>query len=170
MKTREWTWIDKIKWPEGPWQNEPDKIQWTDITTNLPCLIVRHEKFGHLCGYVGVTKAHPLFCKDYDELALEVHGGLTFSDTCEDDDKEHGICHLPEPGEPDSIWWFGFDCNHGGDMAPGYETRHRDLFRDQPDLQRFMSRGVYRTLEYVKEECKSLAAQLERIIDAQHAQ
>src|SRR6185295_5225427 len=71
MKTQEWTFLDKSKWPErGPWDNEPDKAQWTDVATGLPCLAVRAHS--HWCGYVGVTEEHPVFGKDYDSLDLSV--------------------------------------------------------------------------------------------------
>ncbi len=30
METKEWRFIDKSKWGEGPWQSEPDKMQWLD--------------------------------------------------------------------------------------------------------------------------------------------
>ncbi len=59
------------------------------------------------------------------------------------------ICHLPEPGEPDDIHWFGFDCSHAGDEAPGLSQRYREAVGDQ-----------YRDIEYVKAECRSLAQQL----------
>jgi hypothetical protein len=160
MQYREWRFIGKSKWGDGPWLDEPDKVQWQDEVTGLPCLAVRNERSGNWCGYVGVGPGHPLYEKEYMDVDIGVHGGLTFAGFC-DADREHGICHLPDKGELDAVYWFGFDCHHGGDMAPGYEARHRDLFRDRPDLERYMNRGVYRTLEYVKAECKKLAAQLQ---------
>jgi hypothetical protein len=57
------------------------------------------------------------------------------------------ICHLPAPGEPDNVWWFGFDCAHSGDHSPAYDRGPR-------------YRGIYRTLEYVRGQCRSLAKQL----------
>ena len=44
------------------------------------------------------------------------------------------------------MWWLGFDTVHGGDFAPGMAFS--------------LGRGVYRTLDYVRSECESLAAQL----------
>jgi hypothetical protein len=43
MKTKQWNNCDKSYWGEGPWQHEPDKMQWTDDDTGLPCLIVRNQ-------------------------------------------------------------------------------------------------------------------------------
>lgn len=72
MKTREWRW-DKIKpsWGPGPWEEEPDKRQWTDPATGLPCLIVRN-RLGGLCGYVGVPPSHPWYGRDYSSCTLPV--------------------------------------------------------------------------------------------------
>jgi hypothetical protein len=64
-----------------------------------------------------------------------------------ENDKEHGICHVPGPGEPDDVWWLGFDCVHGGDNAPSRSYT-------------FYGRVSYRTLRYVQDECASLARQI----------
>ena len=57
METIEYRTMDKSVWGPGPWQNEPDKRQWQDEATGLPCLIVRNS-MGALCGYVGVSEGH----------------------------------------------------------------------------------------------------------------
>lgn len=125
MKT--WNFQDKTQWPErGPWDSEPDKAQWIDEATGLDCLMLRAHS--HWCGYVGVPEDHPLHGKSYDEayeLAdIDVHGGLTFSDRCDPRGPEGPhICHVPEPGRPDNVWWLGFDCMHSGDFAPSRDTR-----------------------------------------------
>lgn len=67
MKTLEWNSIDKSSWLDGPWQSEPDKRQWRDEATGLPCLIVRSPSGGNLCGYVGISKGHPLYEKSYSD-------------------------------------------------------------------------------------------------------
>lgn len=166
LNPRTYHHIDKKTWPVGPWRSEPDKMQWTDGETNLPCLIVRNPGSGHLCGYVGVTQWHPLFAVDYSqcpekcgeswcshspESVLDVHGGITFTDFCQEGKEETGICHIPEPGQPDRVWWFGFDCAHSGDRGPIY---------DKPDY------GEYRTVEYVQYECARLAKQLAEMSNA----
>ncbi len=157
---REITWIDKAPWGDGPWQSEPDKVQWVDKETGLDCLAVRHERSGHWCGYVGVPEEHPDFGKAYDtlnEAEVEVHGGATFSDTCQEDEnaEDRGICHIPLPGRPDKVWWFGFDCMRGGDYSPGYDG-----------LVGFKTMSswpiTYKNLGYVVEECRGLARQLKR--------
>ncbi len=153
MKAAEYTTVNKSTWGDGPWQQEPDKAQFSDEATGLPCLIVRSNIGGNMCGYVGVPEGHPAFGKDWSELEVDVHGGPTFSDFCQPADEEsHGICHVPEAGEPDHVWWIGFDCAHGGDLSPGYAARHPAF--------RLGEWETYRTIDYVKGEVRSLAHQL----------
>jgi hypothetical protein len=90
MKRIAYCTVDKAEWVRGPWDDEPDKLQWQDEETSLPCLIVRGPA-GALCGYVGVPKEHPLHGKDYDGAydviytgEEGVHGGLTFAGPCAD--------------------------------------------------------------------------------------
>lgn len=166
MQTLEYTYVDKTDWLDGPWNNEPDKRQWQDESTGLPCLIVRGP-VGALCGYVGVSADHPLFEKSYnfamgyDEnwesttgYRVEVHGGLTFDGFCVEDEKEHGICHIVEPGEPDRVWWLGFDCSHSGDLAPSMTK----MYREQGLARSFSE--TYRDFAYVEQEVTDLASQL----------
>ena len=95
MQSKDIRTIDKSDWGSGVWQDEPDEMQWEDTETGFPCLIHRTE-MGHLCGYVGVAKVHPLFEVKYGDApnALhDVHGGLTFSGTF---------------SEHKEVWWFWF--------------------------------------------------------------
>lgn len=156
METKAYTHIDRtaLGWPPGPWDGEPDKVQWPDLATGLPCLAVRHPVSGHWCGYVGVAEGHPLFkCKETWEGPagnLDVHGGITFTDMCQPGENEaRGICHTPGPGEPDHVWWLGFDCAHSTDYSPSdIKCRQR------------LPGSQYRTLPYVKSQCRHLAMQL----------
>lgn len=163
MDAKEYRTVDKSGWDKGPWQHEPDKIQFADEATGLPCLIVRNPHGGHLCGYVGVAAGHPAFGVDFEDVRravpdedgderIDVHGGLTFSDRCQPtDDESHGICHVPGDGEPDHVWWLGFDCAHSGDKSPGYDAR-------RPPLS--LGGQTYKTVAYVKNQCARLAHQL----------
>lgn len=166
---REYRTIDKSSWGDGAWQGEPDKAQWVDEATGLDCLIVRNRP-GALCGYVGVPETHPWFGKDYSESEVRVHGGLTFSDRCVDSgDPSKGICHIPLPGRPEHVWWFGFDCAHCWDLAPAMRANYAEIARkadlegDKETARIFSdidSREEYRPVEYVISECQSLAGQL----------
>jgi len=166
MKTIEYRDIvDRDDWDSGPWDNEPDKVQWQDPETGMPCLAVRNRFTGNWCGYVGVAPSHPWFGLDYDDqkiVEVSVHGGLTFAGLCAEDDKEHGICHKPEPGEPTHVWWFGFDCAHAFDLAPGMVAslkKYKEAEEQERILAHFRS-DSYRDLAYVKQECAQLAKQL----------
>ena len=132
----------------------------------------------HRCGYVGLPKEHVLHGIDYiqstEKLAeawkkvmnsedgenkrgpiitlmacgagkdspdnwspdriINVHGGLTFASGTADYPVKH-----------DGLWWFGFDCGHYGDGR----------FKSN-----FGCGGPVRSVEYVKEECESMASQL----------
>lgn len=161
MQTKEYRTFDKSEWGSGPWDNEPDKLQWQDEATGLPCLIVRNCRVtGALCGYVGVVEGHPDFGKSYDDVEVEVHGGLTFAAFCTESDNEaEHICHIPDPGEPTHVWWLGFDCSHGGDVSPQMDAHMRKtplgVMSYGADWQ-----PTYKALGYVKAEVTSLAAQL----------
>lgn len=160
MSERVWTAVvDRTGWPPGDWAGEPDKVQWTDPDTGLVCLAVRNEWLGTWCGYVGVPPGHPLHGEDEEEAQhLDVHGGLTFSGSCDEElPIERAICHIPEPGQPDDVWWLGFDCAHAWDMSP-WKVKNRA----EEDGSIFVFRGyeTYRTLDYVRGQCASLARQL----------
>jgi len=163
---RAYSTVDKSAWPPGPWTAEPDKIQWVDPATGLDCLIVRNP-LGALCGYAGVPAEHPWHGKAYDEQVIEspdpdgwggsigdivtVHGGLTYSEGCQEgDDESVGVCHVPAPGRPDDVHWFGFDCAHWRDLTP------RSLSMGTPSY----GEEVYRDVAYVRGQVASLAGQL----------
>lgn len=147
--------VDKSRWGSGPWKNEPDKLNW--IHADMDCMIARHPSGGHLCGYVAVSDGHPVFEKGYDDVNVTVHGGLTYANKC-----NGHLCHVPEPGRPNNVWWLGFDCAHPGDLSPGYES-HLAHFRKTYALWKG---DVYRDIEYLKAETNSLAEQLSAMLKA----
>lgn len=147
------TWKNKHgeELPDGPWQDEPDKAHWVDEATELDCLIHRN-RMGALCGYVGVPSTHPAFEKGYDEVDVDVHGGLSYANKCQETgDPAEGICHVPLPGRTDDVWWLGFDAAHAFDVMPKMPDYGIDL--DVLDM-------AYRTFGYVRGEVESLARQL----------
>ncbi len=137
--------IDKSAWGPGPWQNEPDR--WEGEHEGFPLLAVRGKNHGAWCGYVAMPPGHPWHgktgCAEYPEVS--VHGGLSYGNACGGD-----ICHVPRPGEPDNVWWLGFDCVHAFDVAPAREAM-TGWMRIEGE--------VYRTLDYVQAECRGLAEQ-----------
>jgi len=88
-----------MKQQVNEWENEPDKVEFEYL--GFKCLIIRHPELKHLCGYVLLPGGHPYFGKHYDDIPVEVHGGLTFSLT-------EGDYHR-----------IGFDCAHYWDFVPG---------------------------------------------------
>jgi len=158
MKTIQYREMDKSNWSDGPWQNEPDKIQFE--YKNFPCLIVRN-RFGALCGYVGVEENHWAFKKGWDDLNLNVHGGITFTDFCQNGDECSSICHKVEQEENDCVWWIGFDCAHGGDYYPEM-SRAISIIEKFGEFSEygFSRLGTYKDMEYVKHEIYELVEQL----------
>lgn len=213
---------EKLLWGNGAWVDEPDKAQWRDEATGLPCLLVRNQ-LGALCGYVGVYPDHPYFAKQermcteaeclervrqeieagraelatlaeedakwrvmslnmsemmlkrgharcenpkhaVSDYALDVHGGITFSDFCHTEgDESKSICHIERPDEP-RVWWLGFDCAHAWDVTPQMNYKTRQIMgEDQPGYLSANERdpmAQYRDVSFVVHECTSLAAQL----------
>ncbi len=141
----------KKEWGEGPWQEESDRLEWE--YKGFPCLMRRNmEITGSWCGYVAVPPGHPAFEKGYDDVEVDVHGGLTYANHC-----QGPICHVPAPGEPDNVWWLGFDCAHGFDLSPRLEAFTQQIMGHKSFL------GVhqhYWTAKEVRREVKSLADQL----------
>jgi hypothetical protein len=146
--------VDRAGWDNGPWDTEPDRVEFK-TQVGLPAIVLR-SRYGNLCGYVGVTKEHPFYNRHYDDPAVQVHGGLTYAAHCK---PEFGICHVPESGEDPDVYWFGFDCAHGGDLSPGMDALlPADLKSSNcPSMRMF---ETYRSVEYVKGECEDLARQL----------
>lgn len=146
--------IDKSTWGAGPWQQEPDRVEFEHA--GFPCLLRRSPLGGHWCGYAAVPPGHPDHGLHYSDVDVDVHGGLTYASACDGE-----ICHVPKPGEPDDVYWFGFDCGHYLDILPAMEARDRlDGFErlfQEPRVYR-----VYRDLAYAMSETKQLAEQLAR--------
>lgn len=142
--------IDKSEWERGPWDEEPDRLEFTDPDTGLPCLIVRGP-VGPLCGYVGVPAGHPWYGKDYDSIEPypDVHGGLTYSGKC-----HYPICHEAD----EEVWWVGFDCGHLGD----YTDMKIYAYMPEELRSRRHKQDVYRNIEYVKNEVARLAKQVKK--------
>lgn len=137
VELTEWE-VEKSGWPPGPWHDEPDRLQWNHA--GFACLMVRQSRMGHWCGYVGVPEEHPFFGHSYHDIDEDVHGGLTYSEVC-----DPPVCHVPEPGFPDRVWWLGFDCGHADDRMPAMSVPW----------------GVYRDVEYVQAETNKLAQELQ---------
>lgn len=134
--------IDKSKWGDGPWQTEPDRVDWADEATGLLCSARRHPRMGHWCGYVCVPADHPL------------HGSLDCPDAITDVARVNfGNTTIDEDDESSGQWWLGFDCAHMYDLLPAVEAFERSY---QP-LGPRPTWKTYRTIEWVQSICADLA-------------
>ena len=134
----------------GEWEQEPDEEEFTHA--GLPCQIKRSPGLGHLCGYVGVPPNHPYAGLDYDDVDVEVHGGLTFSakDTL-------------ELGFQAGYYWFGFDCAHSRDYTPPIDEQVQAIHFEVTGRVGPGEHETYRNWEYVIAETKYLAEQLAKV-------
>lgn len=140
--------VDRYGWSAGPWSDEPDR--WEGEHEGFPLLALRNQ-MGAWCGYAAMPLGHPWHGKDaFRDVDVDVHGGLTYGDKC-----SGNICHVPKPGEPDDVWWLGFDCNHSGDVSPGMEAMEGEHWWLRA-REHFAS---YKSLDYVQRECQRLAEQ-----------
>jgi hypothetical protein len=156
MKTLTYTQvIDRSEWPEGPWDLDPlDKVQWRDPVSGLPVMIKRGP-MGAWCGYVGIEDPnHPWFEKGYQGIDVQVHGGLSFSEFCDDSEGSEGerICHVTEEGDADKVWWLGFDTGHFMDMVPQMMAHSPGVYEGHT--------AVYKDKSYITREVLGLASQV----------
>lgn len=117
------------------------------------CAVVMQD-MGHRCGYVGVPKGHELYGKDYTDIDIECHGGLTYSTF------EVGSSYPIQ--EDNELWWFGWDYAHYGDgldfdgIAKNFDKETYYRIRKFND---FMTGYVY-YVDDVEEDCKYVIEQI----------
>jgi hypothetical protein len=145
--------VDKAAWDREPWDSEPDRVDFTHA--GLPCLALRHPEWGSWCAYVAVPKGHPAYGVDPCDSQVDVDANLNYGAAC-----GGLICRVPAPGEPDDVWWLGWDFAHIFDSTPG-----RDAFLKSHGIEwpKFIFPGrteVYRDLPYVRGEIERVAEQL----------
>lgn len=129
------------------WEEEPDRVEF--VHKGFKCLVLRHSTLKHLRGYVALPKEHPYYGCHYDNLNVDVHGGLTFGKKGDGKDWEP------------NYWWIGFDCAHAGDYTPGIEEMLTTAgFKKGPKGIKGVFRETYKSIDYVKKEVRKLARQL----------
>lgn len=85
-------------------------------------------------GYVVIPKGHPAHGKDYDDINIQVHGGLTFSSLADE------IMDWEEITKKDSgCWVIGFDCAHYQDTPENcprsyVQSQNRKLVKQLNDM------------------------------------
>lgn len=115
--------------------------------------------FGNYNGYVAVPKSHPCWGKDYDDIHVSVHGGLTFGHQGGDTKiikriggKEREFKNDTEQWPNEELWWFGWDTSHYGDCVT-----YKSGSMSNPN-------GIRWTVEMVARETDELAKQLSEMI------
>lgn len=138
---------------------------------------------GTLCGYVRVPDDHLLYghnrdtriemLRDEVELHKEFGAMEVFMEAFSGERdgtvpislafKVHGNITWVGPIPNKDGWWFGFDCGHYNDFAPGTTATSPKFQEVMKSLaEAFGNTLVYRDIEYVTKECQSLAEQLMR--------
>ena len=174
MKRRErHNLINKSEWREGPWMEEPDRVDW--VFEGMMCRAERQDNRGHLCGYIGVPPGHPTHGHGYDDDEtnyIEIHGGVTFGNhfNAGDEDEQFAelLRHWEQEGfdtvSPGEIWWIGFDCTHAydySDMASGDDSLFgKAMAKAGYPIGDPNEHEVYRNINYVIAETEKLARQL----------
>jgi hypothetical protein len=173
----------KSEWGPGPWQDEPDRVEWNDERTGLACRIIRNMWSGNFCGYAGIPATHPYFGWGYDDDIKLAPGDLkdaTINDVgivnaffyAMTGGQKHGTIPLGMTlkahnglsfagnllGESSGLWFFGFDCGHAWDVTPALDMMLRRHLLNMPIPDR-----QYRDVEYVKKEVTALAFQLRQL-------
>lgn len=129
MQDKTWTLDNnKARWGDGPWANEPDRVQFTDQATGYPILLRRTDHTGCWCGYVGIPKDHPYFQKTDDKHTPSSRD--LFMKLSHDALKKYGgFSQMPEGAVPDVLEQhpdyepklYELDC-HGGVTYTGAGT------------------------------------------------
>lgn len=121
-----------------------------------PCVVL-FMPYGYRCGYVGLPKISKYYKKEYDDIPVKCHEGLTYS---------RSMLHLQNDKD---TWWIGFDCAHYNDLndydkAVEYfgfcgENEALKIFNDiLNDVHEPL--GTIKTLEFVENECKKIVEQI----------
>lgn len=84
--------------------------EWEAHGFKCRVIAIKLSYYSSCNGYVAIPKGHPSYGKDYDDIDVDVHGGVTYA--------KFG-CDEPVMGEilrPNSeLYWIGFDTLHAMD-------------------------------------------------------
>ena len=86
-----------------------------------PCVVIFHSdhifRNSYRTGYVGISKGSKFYNKDYDEIPVMCHGGLTYGRISVEKEGETWLIDkfLGATPEDKELYWIGFDCFHVGD-------------------------------------------------------
>lgn len=112
--------------------------------------VVLFQNLGHRCGYVGIPKGHKLYEVYYDDIPVDCHGGLTYSD-------------FDDILGQEDLWWIGFDCAHlndGVDVESLVKYYGTELTAEMLYTLNYRVEGHVWTKDECVEECKKIIDQI----------
>jgi hypothetical protein len=117
---------------KGDWHVDPDRIAWTDPTTDYPC-VIRLERSGQLAGYVGIPSDHWLWGYQQDAIPPDVVADVAELGYAAPSD-QHGPAlrsarRVAGKACVGQLWWFGTACNRICDVIPNDAKHGRDGLR-----------------------------------------
>lgn len=74
----------------------------------------------HPCAYVEIPKGHKYFGKPYDEIPLDCHGGVTYSESDLVFHEYSPKYHCEVKTTIEDTWIIGWDYAHSGDYYASY--------------------------------------------------
>jgi len=135
-----------------PYEGDNVETVATGVVLAYPFAILRMG-MGHLCGYVGITEAHPLhgctystrkpeFSKLIDGVKVaDWPGALPYIPIfCQLEGEDysldvcipvHGGITYGSKGNDNDLWWLGFDCAHAEDRD---DPKDESYVREQVEV------------------------------------
>jgi hypothetical protein len=108
---------------------------------------------GYRCGYVKIPKNHPWYGVHYNEIDIEVHGGLTFS----------SLVGLDHPILSNG-YWIGFDCMHSADLPDRDEAKKEYIKYANMFSKLKLDGSKIRNLRYVESKCRNICVECSQIL------
>lgn len=100
----------------------------------------------HPTAYIRIPESHKYYDKDYDEINIDVHGGLTYA---------HDYLYIDDITKLEG-WFIGWDYAHSYDYVGWYE----DEYYQKHDLHKDRKKW---TTQEIKEEVASVCYQLSEV-------
>lgn len=98
----------------------PSKIESQFMYKGFQCTVM-FTPMGYRCGYVKLKPSDKFFKKQYNQIPLVCHEGITYARDC-----------LPGHTSEDECWYIGLDCGHTFDGID-LET-YRKLYDEELSL------------------------------------
>ena len=156
-----------IDWSKGPWEDEPDFVEFIHKETSYLVRAIRHDRTGHWNGYVGTPLEHPASkLSNQYELPERVFGAAYRGISLVEKTGSHDLGFTPTD---DGKNWtlFGFDTAHWNDAHPIYIAYKGNQDEVKTSLTIKGEEGYsYKSLKFVLEYCDELANQLKSMEEA----